>query len=159
MKRDDRLNGLHSTQLWTYIGATLFLVALLGSAIADPELRILHSFQALIYIAVIFLARRNSPWGYGAGFAVAIVWNVLESLHPLPADAVAIWSSLRIGHIPQLLPMTVMLGAAAHLILIVATLFAVVRHKAEAGKWWKFAGGAVLSIAYFALIVAFALPH
>ena len=159
MKRDDRLNGLHSTQLWTYIGATLFLVALLGSAIADPELRILHSFQALIYIAVIFLARRNSPWGYGAGFAVAIVWNVLESLHPLPADAVAIWSSLRIGHAPQLLPMMVMLGGAAHLILIVATLFALVRHNTEAGKWWKFAGGAVFSIAYFALIVAFALPH
>src|ERR1700735_4290716 len=54
MKSDDQLNALQSAQLWTYIGATLFLVALLGSAIADPALRILHSVQAVIYIAVIF---------------------------------------------------------------------------------------------------------
>jgi hypothetical protein len=160
MKRDDRLNGPRSAQLWTYIGAALFLVALLGSAIAIPGLRILHSFQALIYVVVVVLARRNSPWGYGAGFAIAIVWNGVELVaHVMQADAVAVWSSLRTGHVPPVVPMTVMLGGAAHCILVVAALFALIRHNTEARKWWKFAGGGVLSIAYFALIVAFARPH
>jgi hypothetical protein len=161
MKGDDRLNGSHSAQAWTYIGATLFLVALLVSAIVVPELRLLHSFQALIYIAVIVLARRNSPWGYGAGFAIAIAWNGMSLLvtHLIQAGAVAIWSSLRTGHLQQLVPMMVTLGGIGHFILIVAALFALVRHNTEARKWWKFTGGGVLSFAYFALIVAFAQPH
>lgn len=161
MKRDDRLNGPHSAQAWTYVGATLFLVALLVSAIVIPELRLLHSFQALIYIAVIVLARRNSPWGYGAGFAIAIVWNGMNLFvtHLIQAGAVAIWSSLRTGHVQQLVPMMVTLGGIGHFILIVAALFALARHNTEARKWWKFAGGGALSIAYFALIVAFARPH
>jgi len=160
MKRDDRLNGSRSAQLWTYIGAALFLVALLGSAIAIPGLRILHSFQALIYIAVIVLTRRNSSWGYGAGFAIAIAWNGVELIaHVMQADAVAVWSSLRAGHVPPVVPMMVMLGGAAHCILIVAALFVLIRHNTEVRKWWKFAGGGVLSIAYFALLVAFARPH
>jgi hypothetical protein len=161
VKRNDPLNGPRSAQVWTYIGATLFLVALLVSAIVIPDLRLLHSFQALIYFAVIILARRNSPWGYGAGFAIAIFWNGMNLFvtHLIQAGAVAFWSSLRSGHVLQLVPMMVTLGGIGHFILIVAALFALVRHDTKAKKWWKFAGGGVLSIAYFALIVAFAKPH
>jgi drug/metabolite transporter (DMT)-like permease len=79
--------------------------------------------------------------------------------HVMQADAVAVWSSLRSGQVPPVVPMTVMLGWAAHCILIVAALFALIRHNTEARKWWKFAGGSVLSIAYFALLVAFARRH
>jgi hypothetical protein len=35
----------------------------------------LHALQALIYIAVIFLTRRNSAWGFGAGCVIAALWN------------------------------------------------------------------------------------
>src|SRR5215475_14165232 len=90
--KDSRPNGFYSTQVWIYLGATLFLVALLVSAIVVPELRLLHLMQALIYVAVIVLARRNSPWGFGAGFAISIVWTGLVSssrasfkLAPLPS--------------------------------------------------------------------------
>jgi hypothetical protein len=161
MKKDDWVSGPHSAQVWTYIGATLFLVALLVSAIVIPELRLLHSFQALIYIAVIVLVRRNSPWGYGAGFAIAIVWNGMNLFltHLIQVGVDAAWSSLRTGHVHDLIPMMVTLGGVGHFILIAAALFALVRHNTEARKWWKFAGGGVLSIAYFALIVAFARPH
>jgi hypothetical protein len=161
MKKSDWVSGPHSAQAWTYIGATLFLVALLVSAIVIPELRLLHSFQALIYIAVIVLVRRNSPWGYGAGFAIAIVWNGMNLFltHLIQVGADAAWSSLRTGHLHDLVPMMVTLGGVGHFILIAAALFAIVRHNTEARKWWKFAGGGFLSIAYFALIVAFARPH
>src|SRR5215475_5267574 len=156
-----RLKGFYSTQVWTYLGAALFLVALLVSAIVVPELRLLHLMQALIYVAVIVLARRNSAWGFGAGFAIAIVWNGLSLFvtRLMQAGAVAFWSSLRAGHVEQLVPMMVALGGIGHFILIFATLLALLRHNAETGKWWKFVGGGVLAVAYFVLIVAFAQPR
>jgi hypothetical protein len=161
MPSEDRINGSSAVQVWTYIGSTLFLAALLGSAIAAPELRLLHSFQALIYVAVIILARRNSPWGYGAGFAIAMVWNAMSLLvtHLIQTGAVAIWSSLSSGHVQQFVPMMVTLGGVGHFILIVAALCAVVSHETGIRKWLKFAGGGVIAVAYFALIVSFARPH
>jgi hypothetical protein len=158
---DGRPNGFFSTEMWIYVGAALFLVALLVSAIVDPELRVLHCLQALIYVVVIFLARRNSPWGYGAGFAIAIVWNGMNFFGPhlIQAGAVAFWSWLRTGHVQQLVPMMVTLGGLGHFILIFATLMAILRHNAETRKWWKFAGGGALAVAYLALLVAFAIPH
>ena len=153
--------GFQSTQLWIYLGAALFLAALLVSAILVPGLRLLHSFQALIYVAIIVLARRNSPWGYGAGFAIAIVWNGMSLFvtHLIQTGAVAFWSSLHTGHVEQPVPMMVALGGAGHFILIFATLTAILRRGPEKTKWWKFAGGGAIAIAYFALIVAFAQPY
>jgi hypothetical protein len=147
--------------VWIYMGAALFLVALLVSAILVPELRILHSFQALIYIAVIVLARRNSSWGYGAGFAMAVVWNGMSLFvtHLIQAGVVEFWSLPRTGRIEHLVPMVVALGGLGHFVLIFATLLAVVCHNTESRKWWKFAGGGALAIGYFALIVAFTQPR
>ncbi len=146
---------------WICVGAALFLVALLVSAIVDPPLRVLHCFQALIYVAVIALARRKSPWGYGAGFAIAIVWNGMNFFGPrlIQKGAVALWSWLRTGHVQQLVPMMGIVGALGHFILIFATLVATLRCDTEARKWWKFSGGAVLAVGYLAVLVAFALRH
>jgi hypothetical protein len=153
--------GLRSIQVWIYIGAALFLSALLLSAVLVPDLRILHSFQALIKVAVVVLERSYSAWGYGAGFAIAIVWNGMSLFitHLIQAGAVAFWLSLRTGHAEQLVPMTVTLGGVGHFILIFTTILAVLRFNAETRKWWKFAGGGVLSIAYFSLLVVFFKPH
>ncbi len=157
----DRPGGTCAAQLWTYIGSALFLVALLVSAIIVPQLRLLHAFQALIYVAVIVLVRRNSPWGYGAGFAVAIVWNGIGLFvsHLIQTGAIAIWSWLGTGHPDQVVPMMVALGGLGHFILIVAAVFGVMRSKINARRWWKFAGGGILSIAYFMLLVAVTQPR
>jgi hypothetical protein len=159
--KDSRLNGFYSMQLWIYVGAALFLVALLVSAIIMPELRLLHFFQALIYVAVIVLARRSSAWGFGAGFLIGIVWNGfgLFVTHLIQTGALAFWSLLRTGHVEQLVPMMVALGGIGHFILIIACPLALVRHNAETRKWWKFVGGGAIAVAYFALIVAFARPR
>jgi len=153
--------GSYATRLSIYLGAALFLVALLVSAILVPGLRLLHAFQALIYVAVIILARRNSAFGYGAGFTIAVAWNAMGLFitHLIQTGTVAFWSSLHTGRIEQPVPMMVALGAMAHFILIGATLVAVLRYDSESRKWWKFAGGGVLSLAYLALIVALARPH
>ena len=49
-----------STRVWIPIGAGLFLVALAVSALAVPQLRLLHLLQAFIYVAVVILARRGN---------------------------------------------------------------------------------------------------
>jgi hypothetical protein len=49
---------------WTIeIGAWFFILCLFISAIFDPTIRVLHTLQALIYLAVILLTRRRSAWG------------------------------------------------------------------------------------------------
>jgi len=57
------------------IGAGFFIFALLLSAVFDPKIRLLHVLQALIYIVVSVLTGRQSPFGFGAGFAIAVLWN------------------------------------------------------------------------------------
>jgi len=64
--------------VWIPLGAGLFIFALTGSAVAVPQLRLLHAFQALIYVAVILLARRNRASGFGADSAIAMAWNSLQ---------------------------------------------------------------------------------
>jgi len=159
--KDIRLNHSYPMQVWICIGVALFLVALLVSAIVLPELRPLHFLQALIYVAVIVLARRNSPWGFGAGFIIGIVWNgfSLFVTHLIQVGVVAFWSSLHTGRVEQLVPMMVTLGGIGHFILIIASLWALVSQNTETRKWWKFVGGGAIGVAYFVLIVAFARPH
>jgi len=157
----DELTKSSSTRLWIEAGASLFLVALAVSAVVVPELRLLHFLQAMIYVAVIILAHRNSAWGFGAGFAIGIVWNCLGLFitQLIQAGVVAFWTSLHTGHIEQLVPMMVTLGGIGHFVLIIASLTALLHLRTEARKWWKFVGGGALAVAYFVLIIALARPH
>ena len=77
---DGSVNQSSATRVWILIGAGLFLVALAVSAVAVPELRSLHFLQALIYVAVVILARRNNAFALGAGFTIAVAWNCLEAI-------------------------------------------------------------------------------
>jgi hypothetical protein len=65
-------------------GAGLFIVALVISVLFDPAIWLLHTLQALIYVAVIVLARRNSAWGFGAGFTIALLWNSVNLFGVFP---------------------------------------------------------------------------
>ena len=64
---------ISATRVWIPIAAALFTVALIVSAVVLPELRLLHVLQALIYVAIVILARRNSMWAIGAGLTIAVV--------------------------------------------------------------------------------------
>jgi hypothetical protein len=158
---NDPTAGSLYTHVWIPIGAALFVIALGVSALVVPQLRLLHFLQALIYVAVVFLARRNSVWGFGAAITIATAWNSLNLFvtHLSEAGAMAFWSLLRSGQVQRLDTMMVALGTLAHFILIVACLAALFELRAESGKWWKFAGGGLAVLAYFALIIAIARPR
>ena len=155
------VKGPSSTHIWIPIGAGLFLVALVVSAAAVPELRLLHLLQALIYIAVVILVRRNNLFALGAGFTIAVAWNCLEFFGPhlIQKGALLLWSFLRTGQAPHVETMMVPIGAAGHLILIFACLAALFNRAKDPRKWWNFLAGGVLVLGYFALIVAIARPR
>jgi hypothetical protein len=150
-----------STRVWIPIGAGLFLVALAVSAAVVPELRLLHFLQALIYVAVVILARRNNVFALGAGFTIAAAWNCVEFFGPhlVQAGAVQLWSFLHTGQVQHLETMMVPVGGVGHLILIFACLAALFNQTTVTKKWWKFLAGGVLALGYFALIVAIARPR
>lgn len=149
------------TRVWIPIGAALFMIALIGSAAVVPQLRALHFFQALIYVGVIMLARRDSAWGFGAGVAIALFWNGLQLFvtHNFQAGARLFWSFLDTGEIHRFETMMVPIGSIGHFILIFACMAAVLSQSSANKKWWKFFAGGVVCLVYLGLIVFLLLPR
>jgi hypothetical protein len=153
--------GSRWTRVWIPLGAGLFIFALVGSAIAVPQLRLLHAFQALIYVAVILLARRNSAWGFGAGFTIAVAWNSLQLFvtHLVQAGAHELWILVSTGQLRRPDTLLVFVGGIGHFVLIVACLVAFRQLRPGKKKWWQFLAGGLLALAYFGAIVATLLPR
>ena len=152
------------------IGVGLFLLALAVSAFFVPQLRLLHALQALIYVAVIVLTRRNSPWGFGIGVIIPTAWNCLNLFvtHLFQKGAVQFWSLvhtgqfwslLRTGHVSRPETMMVTVGGVAHFLLIVACIAGFMQLQPHLKQWGQFFAGGLLAMAYFALIIAIALPR
>ena len=146
------------TRIWIPIGAVLFVVALTVSALVVPQLRLLHLLQALIYVAVVILALRNNVWGFGAGVTIAVVWNSLNLFvtHLMQAGVFTFWTFLRTGQVRRVDTMMVTRGGIGHFILLIGCMAALLARPTKNKQWWKFVGGGVTTLAYFALIVAIA---
>ena len=121
------------------IGTALFLLALAGSAILDPRLRLLHALQALIYVAILLFTRRNSPWGFGIGTIVPAAWNCMNLFltHLMQTGTEQLWSLLRTGHASRPVPITVAVGGLGHFILILACLVGFLRLRPGLHQWWR----------------------
>ena len=154
-----------SRPVWTrvsiLIGVGLFILALTGSAILIPQLRLLHLLQALIYVAILVLTRRNSSWGFGAGTFIAAAWNGLSLFvtHLIQAGVGQFWTLLKTGHVSQPDALMVLVGGIGHFLLIVACIAGFLQLKPRMTQWGQFIGGGLLALAYFALIVVTAAPH
>ena len=150
---------------WTRVampgGAALFIVALAVSAVAVPRLRVLHVLQALIYVAVILLSRRNKPEGFGAAISIAVVWNCLNLFitHLTQAGTHELWLLFTTGHVRRLDTMMVAVGSLAHFIMIAAGAVGFLQLARSKDVWWRFLAGGFVALAYLALIVAAAAPR
>ena len=155
------VSGTRWANVWIPVGAGLFMVALTVSAIVVPRLRLLHLLQALIYVAVILLTRRNNALGFGAGITIAAIWNSLNLFvtHLFQAGAREFWSLLLTGHLRRPDTMMVTLGGVAHFILIIACVAAFLQLHPGKKEWGQFVAGGVLVLAYFALIIVAAAPR
>jgi hypothetical protein len=157
----EQVPGSRWTRVWIPLGAGLFIAALAGSAIAVPKLLVLHAFQALIYVSIILLARRNRAAGFGAGVTIALAWNTLEWLGPhlIQAGAREFWTLLTIGRVRRPDTLMVFFAAIAHIVLLIGCVAAFRRLRPGKKEWRQFAGGGIFVLAYFAAIVAALLPR
>ena len=57
------------------IGAIAFIIVLAVSAFWEADIRWLHFFQALMYVATIALSLRGNRWGYFMGISTAGLWD------------------------------------------------------------------------------------
>lgn len=147
--------------MWIPLGAGLFILALVGSAVAVPQLRLLHAFQALIYVAIIFLAQRQSALGFGAGITIAVAWNTLQLFitHLFQAGARELWTFIGTGHLRRPETAMVFIATIAHFVLIVACVAAFRELRPGRKQWLQCLAGGVLVLAYFAVIIATMLPR
>jgi hypothetical protein len=159
----DSVTWIPATRVWIPSAAALFTVALIVSAVVLPELRLLHFLQALIYVAIVILARRNSMWAIGAGLTIAVVWNShgLFVSHSMLRGVTVLWSLLQTGQMPErgLVPMMVLLGGIGHFVLIGACLAALFDRRVDDKKVWKIVAGGVAVLAYFVLIIVVSDPR
>jgi hypothetical protein len=157
----DSARGSHWTRVWIPLGAGLFIAALVGSALVVPQLSLLHAFQALIYVAVVLLARKNRALGFGAGITIGVAWNGLEWLGPhlIQAGAREFWALFTTGHLHRPETLMVFVGAIAHCVLIIACLAAFRQLHPGKKEWRQCLVGGLLVLAYLAVIVATLRPR
>jgi hypothetical protein len=136
-------------------GAGFFIFALFLSAVFDPRIRVLHALQALIYVAVIVLTRMQSAWGFGAGCIIAAFWNYINLFVTtfIKAGVQQFSILLRTGELPRPDLLIAVVAAAGHFLLVVACLAGFLRTRPELRRWGQFAGGGVIAVGYFALII------
>src|SRR5207244_12703536 len=64
---------------WEIVASCLlFIFALAVSAYFEPPIRVLHTLQALIYVAVIGGALWHQKWAYGVGIGIVAFWNYVN---------------------------------------------------------------------------------
>jgi hypothetical protein len=161
MKQDDPVVASRWVRMSILVGVGLFILALTLSAVFVPQLRLLHLFQALIYVAVIILTRQNSAWGFGVGTIIAIAWNSLNLFvtHLFQAGAGQFWSLLQTGHVSRPDTLMVMVGGIGHFVLIIGCMVGFLQQRPSVKHWGQFFGGGLLALGYFGLIVATTAPH
>jgi hypothetical protein len=142
-------------------GAGFFIFALALSAIFDPKIRVLHALQALIYVAVIALTRRQSAWGFGAGCIIAAFWNYTNLFVTtfIRAGLEQVSRLFRTGRLQRPDLFIAVIAAGGHFLLMIACLGGFLRTRPDLRRLGQFAAGGVLAVGYFALIITTTGPQ
>lgn len=137
------------------IGAGLFIFALFLSAVFEPSIRLLHTLQALIYVAVIILTRRRHAWAFGAGCIIAVFWNYINLFVTTFIKAGIHQASILVqtGQIPRPDLFLAVIAALGHSLLIVACLIGFIRTRPSLKQAGQFFGGGAMAVGYLVLII------
>lgn len=136
-------------------GAGFFGFALFLSAVFDPAIRVLHLLQALIYVGVVVLTRRDSAWGFGAGFLISVFWNYTNLFVTsfISAGLQVLAHLVRTGHLERPDLLVAVVAALGHVLLIIACLAGFLRTRPRATQWVQFAAGGALAVVYLVGII------
>jgi hypothetical protein len=134
--------------------AGFFMFALFVAAAFQPSLRWLHGLQALIYVAVILLARHNNPWGFGAGAFIGAFWNFIF----LRAASRDIWALLS-GSAFRADVALQLAAATAHFLLIAACITGICHLRRVPTVWARALAAGILAIGYLVVLMVILRPQ
>ena len=143
-------------------GSAMFVLGLAVSAAFAAEWRVLHVFQALIYVALVVLARQKSAWGFGAGFFVALFWNSLSLIVTTAAHdgIIELMSVLHTGNVQRPDVLLNLFATTGHFLVMLGCAIGMMQLRPRRAEWIRFAAGGVICIAYLLTIVfAFGPPQ
>lgn len=135
------------------VGSAMFVFGLAVSAIFSPEWRVLHVFQALIYVAVVVLTWRKHPAGFGAGLAVALFWNILLITNGARDVVQEVQRLIRTGHPQRPDLLVTAFAACGHMLIIIGCIVGLFRMRPTTRQWIQCAGGGIAALAYLMAIV------
>jgi hypothetical protein len=152
-----------TTIKWLIISsAGVFIVILMIAAVFDPSIRVLHVFEALIYIVVIIGATKESPSMYGAGCFMASFWNWTNLAHTtfIANGFRELRRLVETGTIRRPDQFIAIIAAAAHFILIAGCIAGLIKLKPRNSLvFGKFLVGGIATILYFVAIIVIFGPQ
>jgi len=133
----------------------MFVFGLTISALFAPEWRVLHVFQALIYVAVVTMTRRKMAVGFGAGLSVPLFWNAL-SIFVMGAardGRKELATVVRTGHTQHPDVLLSLFAGCGHVLIIIGCIAGFIRLRPSAGQWGQLLVGGVVALSYLIAIV------
>lgn len=137
------------------IGSGMFVFGLTISAVFAPEWRVLHVFQALIYVALVAMTWRKIPAGFGAGLFVALFWDALSLFATTAArDGIRELATLaRTGHTGHPDVLLSLFAFCGHLLIIIGCIAGFIRTRPSARHWGQLLIGGIVALGYLIAIV------
>jgi len=133
-----------------------FIAILAVSAYYERDVLLLHIFQSLIYVAILWLSLRHSKWGYGVGISIAALWNTFNLFSGFFSGGTRVWSAfLSTGQISDPVQWVAPLAGIDHLALIVCCVLAYARLPSKSVRDLGILLGSFVSVTvYFLTIIA-----
>src|SRR5882672_569054 len=137
------------------IGSGMFVFGLTISAVFAPEWRVLHVFQAPIYIAVVAFTRRKIAAGIRAGLSVSLFWNALSVFATSAArDSIReLAMFVRTGHTQRPDLLLSLFAACGHCLIIIGCIFGFSRIRPSTRQWAQLLIGGTVALGYLIAIV------
>ena len=135
---------------------------LIVSAIWDPSIRWLHFFQALMYLAAMWLSLRRNLWGYFIGLSAAGLWaysNLFVSTFFVNGlQQLALW--IRNGHLARPDLLIAVPAWLANLLVVIGCVWGYLQLRRKAvGDLGRFVVAFSLTTGFFALDMAVFQPR
>jgi uncharacterized membrane protein len=153
----------HTKLDWAIVvSCLLFIFALAVSAYFESAIRVLHTFQAFIYLAVIAGALRHQKWAYGAGISIAAFWNYINLfVNTFIRNGVETLGAIMSGgHVANPGTIIAIPAALGHFGMIAFCLWAYLRLRSKRLTDISILlGSGAIAIGYFAAIIAIFGPQ